>query len=320
MFGTLRYLLATLVVLSHNNITLYGKNIGVMAVVVFYLLSGYMMTGLIRRRYDRLSAIAGFYADRFLRIYPQYALFLALTFALTQLLAIHNNYLHPFFPSPWEILANIGVIPLNYFMFNHTDGYMLMPQAWSLGAELQFYLLFPFILLLHRHLRVWLASLSVGIFSCAMFGWLHTDWYGYRLLPGVLFIFLTGSLIYDRQRYAIIGLWLAVLGIAIGCYVQGVPYRAFNVEVMVGFLLGVAVVLVLRHGSQRRWDDYLGHLSYGVFLCHFLVIWVIQTMAHLTGQFSQLVVVVVVASLLGSAGYHAVESPVLQWRKKRRGQ
>jgi peptidoglycan/LPS O-acetylase OafA/YrhL len=151
-----------------------------------------------------------------------------------------------------------------------------------------------------------------------MFGFLHTDWYGYRLLPGVLFIFLTGSFIYDGQLKSVLGLWLGVLLIAAGCYLKRVPYQAFNVEVMAGFLAGVAVVLVLRRRSQTGWDDYLGHVSYGVFLCHFLVIWVVQTMAVVSGQGLRCCVVLLFATLLGSAGYHSVESPVLRWRKKRR--
>jgi peptidoglycan/LPS O-acetylase OafA/YrhL len=316
LFGTLRYLLATFVVISHNNITVYGKNIGVMAVVVFYLLSGYMMTGLIRRRYPTLTAIGGFYWDRVLRIYPQYLLFLSLTLYLTQKLAIHNNYLAT--PPTWQgLLTNLSIIPLNYFMYNHSDSYMLLPQAWSLGAELQFYGLFPLLLLLHPQLRLVLAVMSVLVFSAAMFGFLHTDWYGYRLLPGVLFIFLTGSFIYDAQLKTVLGLWLGVLLIAAGCYWRQVPYQAFNVEVMVGFLAGVAVVLVLRRRSQTRWDDYLGHLSYGVFLCHFLVIWLVQTMAVVSGQGLRCCVVLLFATVLSSAGYHSVESPVLRWRKNR---
>ncbi len=317
MFGTLRYFLATLVVFSHNNITLNGKNIGVMAVVVFYLLSGYMMTGLVRRRYPRLTAIGGFYWDRILRIYPQYLLFLSLTFFLTQKLAIHNNYLSVV-PTWREMFNNLSILPLNYFMYNHSDNYMLLPQAWSLGAELQFYLLFPLLLLLQTQLRLIAAVLSLLVFSAAMLGFLHTDWYGYRLLPGVLFIFLTGSFVYDRQMKTVLGLWLGVLAIALGCYVSQVPYQAFNVEVMAGFLLGVGIVLVLRRRSQRAWDDYLGHLSYGVFLCHFIVIWVVQTMAVSHSVWSRTALVLLVATLLSSAGYHGVESPLLRWRNNRR--
>ncbi len=285
-----------------------------MAVVVFYLLSGYMMTGLMRRRYHTLAAIGQFYIDRLLRIYPQYLLFLGLTFYLTQTLAIHNNYLSG--SATWHaIVNNVSIIPLNYFMYNHADRYMLLPQAWSLGAELQFYLLFPFILLLHNALRLKLAIGSLLVFSCAMLGILHTDWYGYRLLPGVLFIFLTGSFIYDRQLKTVLAFWLGVAFIAIRCYID-VPYQAFNVEVISGFLSGVVVVLLLRRRSPTPWDDYLGHLSYGMFLCHFTVIWVMQTMDVLTAQPLRCFMVWVLASLLGSAGYHSVESPVLRWRKK----
>jgi len=314
LFGTLRYFLATLVVLSHNNITLYGKNIGVMAVVVFYLLSGYMMTGLIRRRYASLSAMGAFYWDRLLRIYPQYLLFLTLT-----LLAIHTLPIQtPYLAVPLDgqkLFANLSIIPLNFFMFNQLDKTMLLPQAWSLGTEWQFYLTFPFVLLLHSRLRPLIAGLSVLVFALAMTGQLQTDWYGYRLLPGVWFIFLTGSFIYDRGHKTVLGLWLTVFLIGSGCYIAHIPYQAFNVEVIVGFLIGVVLVLLLRQGSQNKWDDYLGHLSYGVFLCHFLVIWLVQTIANIEAQ-ALCLLVWGLASLLSAVGYHSVESPLLKWRKK----
>jgi len=314
LFGTLRYFLATLVLLSHNNITLHGKNIGVMAVVVFYLLSGYMMTGLIRRRYASLAAIGAFYWDRVLRIYPQYLLFLALTLVAIHTLPIQTPYLAVPLDGQ-KLFANLSIIPLNFFMFNQLDKTMLLPQAWSLGTEWQFYLTFPFVLLLHSRLRTFLASLSVLVFALAMTGLIQTDWYGYRLLPGVWFIFLTGSFIYDKVHKTVLGLWLTVLFIGSGCYIASVPYQAFNVEVIVGFLSGVVLVLLLRQGSQNKWDDYLGHLSYGVFLCHFLVMWIVQTVL---GEDVPLSVGLIwlVASLFGAIGYHSVESPLLKWRRK----
>lgn len=45
--GTLRYLLAILVLLSHAGVNLSGHHPGVMAVAVFYAISGYVMSALI---------------------------------------------------------------------------------------------------------------------------------------------------------------------------------------------------------------------------------------------------------------------------------
>ena len=49
--GILRFILAILVLLSHTGVSLLGLNPGVMAVIVFYAISGYVMAALIKRHY-----------------------------------------------------------------------------------------------------------------------------------------------------------------------------------------------------------------------------------------------------------------------------
>lgn len=76
--GTLRFFLALLVLYSHAGGRIQQLNPGVTAVVVFYIISGYVMTALMRRYYcpspagPTLPSTAHFYLDRLLRLYPQY--------------------------------------------------------------------------------------------------------------------------------------------------------------------------------------------------------------------------------------------------------
>ena len=72
MLGTWRLLLALMVALTHVGVTIAGRDMGVTAVVCFYLISGYVMTGLIRTHYAGLPRARHFYADRFLRLWPHY--------------------------------------------------------------------------------------------------------------------------------------------------------------------------------------------------------------------------------------------------------
>lgn len=46
MFGYLRFTLAFLVLLSHVGVTFYTLNPGVIAVVIFYILAGYVVSHL----------------------------------------------------------------------------------------------------------------------------------------------------------------------------------------------------------------------------------------------------------------------------------
>ena len=73
MFGYLRFILAYAVMLSHIGVRVHGLNPGVMAVVVFYLLAGYVVSFLYRELFaSRQERLRYFYMDRIKRIFPLY--------------------------------------------------------------------------------------------------------------------------------------------------------------------------------------------------------------------------------------------------------
>src|SRR5947207_8786691 len=85
--GSLRLVLAAMVLLSHAGVEVYGYNPGVVAVVSFFLLSGYVMTLLIQKHYGSYDRITTFYRDRAGRLFPQFLLYSALTTALLSVIA-----------------------------------------------------------------------------------------------------------------------------------------------------------------------------------------------------------------------------------------
>jgi peptidoglycan/LPS O-acetylase OafA/YrhL len=219
--------------------------------------------------------------DRFLRLFPVYWFVAALTAVWWLATGQQTHYLR-IAPDGFDWLANLTIIPLNFYMVNGTDAFTLIPPAWSLGAELQFYLLVP-LLMLVPGLRSLALAASSGVQGMATIGLLESDWFGYRLLPGVLCLFLAGSYLYDcHQRrghisrsadnerltlYLLGGGWLAALLVG-GRW--GVPNLA---EVAIGTLVGFWVLDQLALRRRRWWDDRLGDIAYTLFLVHFLVIW-----------------------------------------------
>ena len=75
MLGISRLLLAIAVALSHIDVRLWELNPGVVAVVSFYMISGYVMTGLLRRHFSHVEQVPTFYLDRFFRLFSQYFFF-----------------------------------------------------------------------------------------------------------------------------------------------------------------------------------------------------------------------------------------------------
>ena len=360
--GFLRLILALLVLLSHAGMRVFGLNPGVVAVIGFYLISGYVMAGLLRSHYNSPQRAHWFYADRVLRLFPQYFTYALLTVLLWFWLQAHAQPFTPFLqrdPTVVDWLNNILVVPLNYYMVNGSDQFVLLPPAWSLGAELQFYLLVPLMLLWPR-VGVVLALASVAVHGMALAHWLNTDWFGYRLIPGVLWVFGVGMLLFawqrSRPRWAH-ALALAAPVLALGIYLllrhKGLHAAPFHQEVLLGWGLGVPLVHVLAMVGMptrqqapiaqpaptlastpaptllQRANHLAGDASYGVFLNHFLLIWLSHLLGWPIGHTNAAavapdavaqavpgwVVLAVVSVVLAVVTQRYAEQPVLRWRR-----
>jgi len=132
-----------------------------------------------------------FYYERLLRILPNYFFVALLTLAFIAITGFGKPKL-----TFLSLFNNALVIPLNYYMYFDNSiltepKWWLIPPAWSLGAELQAYLVLPLVVYF-RSMKIIFSISSFVVFSLACVGILHTEHFGYRLLPGVLFIFILG--------------------------------------------------------------------------------------------------------------------------------
>ncbi len=322
--GTLRFLLSILVLVSHNAITIGGLHLGVMAVIAFYVISGYVMSALIERHYPLAKQTGHFYADRILRIYPQYAVYALATVAWLFALG-HNTAFLTRPATPIDALNNTLIVPLNYYMYNQADQFTLIPPAWSLGVEITFYAMAPF---LWRHWRwaIALGVLSLGIQSLAWYGHLHSDWWGYRLMPGVLWIFVLGMAL---QRYAKshprqLNIAAATLPFLLGVVATGLAHtghltQPYHREVLLGLALSIPLIqwLVQHPPRQQRLqhlDAQLGNWSYGIFLNHFLLMW---TFSHGPVQQAWALTLLVIGSIaISILTQRLAEQPLLHLRRQ----
>ncbi|MBR7801489.1 acyltransferase family protein [Undibacterium fentianense] len=318
MLGSFRLFLALCVALSHANFRVLELNPGVIAVVCFYMISGFVMTALIRQHYVGGQKIVGFYLDRALRLYPQYLFIAGITLIWFYLSGHRTDFLQ-FPPAMQEYLSNLLLVPLNYYMFNNSHLFTLIPPAWSLGAEIQFYLLIP-ILILFR-LRYICLLLSGGIFLFACWGTINTEFYAYRLLPGVLLFFMLGSVFYDlraeKTKAAFWGISILIFcGVLWGILSQfGHLLLPYNREVIIGLLIGAAALFFLAPLKQVAWDNRLGDLSYGVFLNHFFIQWAVLGVPKTLIAWCAYVTL---SLSLAWVTQRLVEQPVLLWRRQLR--
>lgn len=318
MFGTLRLALALLVALAHAGVPLLGHyHLGVPAVVVFLLLSGYVVDALCGPAGPLHGHAARFYAERAVRLLPLY-LCAALLGALCVALRVPSPFLAaPEKPLLW--LANATILPLNYAtLWPVIDTLALVPPAWSLGLELHFYLIAPWLLAAPVRIAA-AAALTFAVGAAAHLGLIPSDAWGYRLLAGNLYIFLSGAWLHrvttQRAHPApLLAGWLLAATVWLTAYARGCWGEPFVFEVGLGYLVGLPLVALLARLPRRRWDDLLAYLSYGVFLFHFAVQWLLSHLGWLTA--ARPLPLYLTATLLLAATLHLlVERPLIAWRR-----
>jgi peptidoglycan/LPS O-acetylase OafA/YrhL len=207
----LRAIAVSLVVLSHAGVSwLPGGFIGV---DVFFVLSGYLITGLLIREFEQTGRIdlLGFYTRRLKRLLPALALMIAFTVGLAGWLL-----------APFEARAQLASAPYAatwtsnlYFTFTTFDYFDelasrdLFLHTWSLGVEEQFYLVWPLLLLAlllagpaGRQVRSSVARVKVlGIVTLAALASSlllssHSPTWAFYLMPSRIWQFSLGAIVY----------------------------------------------------------------------------------------------------------------------------
>ena len=182
--GAFRLLLALSVVLTHAG-GFFGFQLagGAFAVLIFFMVSGFLMQLVLTTRYDPARDLKLFYGNRLLRIFPLYWTTLASALLLSAWLSFHGaGYFavitaHLKSLTPGNVIAlvftQIGIVGSDILLFleitphgfgwptgqSNTPAMLMMvnPPAWSLAIELLFYALAPF---LARRKARW----TVGLF------------------------------------------------------------------------------------------------------------------------------------------------------------
>jgi len=146
----LRAVAILLVVAAHAKVTWLAG--GFVGVDVFYVLSGYLITGLLVQEIRTTCTIrfADFYARRLRRLLPALLLMIAVTCVLGRLLLVPGEQ-----PAQASAAAAASLWLSNFhFAFQRMDYFApgsetnLFLHTWSLGVEEQFYLVWPMLLVL----------------------------------------------------------------------------------------------------------------------------------------------------------------------------
>lgn len=150
---------------------------------------------------------------------------------------------------------------------------LTIPQAWSLGVELSFYLVAPFFLNLRSRWLVLVAFCTLTAKMAALSALHLGDPWTYRFFPFELGYFLLGALAFRYRGWVD---HLTPRSIEKYCvYLLAVGFAAFRVPVNLSTLeypLALACVLpfMFRVTSELKVDRLLGELSYPFYIFHLL--------------------------------------------------
>ncbi len=266
--GAFRMVLALSVVVSH----LSALDIGVPAVVLFFVLSGYWVMRMYAEKYRPLYGDAVFYVSRLLRIWLLYVV--VFSFVLVMRAQSEADFDLDYL---WGLLL-LGVAT------NRLD---VLGVSWSLDIEIQFYLLVPlFFALAQVLLRMRppmagvLAVSAVAVLTVA--GWVLWDRFGLRSLLVYLPAFAAGMAIYltGYRPSGRTALFSAALFLALGAAAMLSPatewliFKRFEANFekhAFAFAWAAALIpFVAWNVAQRsdRLDRHLGNLSYPLYITH----------------------------------------------------
>jgi peptidoglycan/LPS O-acetylase OafA/YrhL len=145
---------------------------GFIGVDIFFVISGFLITGIIARELEQQRfSLAGFYARRIRRIFPALIVVLCVTLVLGWLWMLPAAYAQlsaDVFASA-AFFSNIALL-LQSGYFDIESGKKPLLHLWSLGIEEQFYLFWPLILMLAARLRLGILAVAcvIGLASFAL--------------------------------------------------------------------------------------------------------------------------------------------------------
>jgi peptidoglycan/LPS O-acetylase OafA/YrhL len=307
--GIIRVLLALFVVFYHCG-SFFGIETmpGNVAVELFFIISGFYMALILNEKY--IGAKGGyslFISNRFIRLYPTYFVVLLLSICTAFIYAFASSFTNygqlNFFITNWDnlnffskcylLFVNVSVVGQDLVMFLglepttgslfFTKNYALMnvqvhqflfvPQAWSIGIEILFYLIAPFFLKRSTLILLMIAITSFAIKAYLPKIGLSNDPWTYRFFPAELLFFCLGALAYKGYKVLekitfskYIGIFVFVTTLIVLLTYNYLHFYIKQYLIFIGFTMALPFIFILTKRSKL--DREVGELSYPVYISH----------------------------------------------------
>jgi peptidoglycan/LPS O-acetylase OafA/YrhL len=148
---------------GHENLLWRITDCGWIGVDLFFVLSGFLITGILLDSMDDPHYFRNFYVRRTLRIFPLYFGALAVIFFVWPMLATTPDQM-PAGRQLWVWLYGTNFMMVRYGLESAHSGPLVFHHFWSLAVEEHFYLVWPaLVLLCGRRKLVWACVVTILI-------------------------------------------------------------------------------------------------------------------------------------------------------------
>lgn len=332
----LRAIAVTLVLLYHMGAPFIPG--GFVGVDVFFVISGFLISGLIVREVQRTGtfSFSTFYARRLKRLAPVYLLVLLVSGIATMTLLTPlqaGRYI--------KDLVAAALYAANFNFANQTTGYFADPEPspfvhfWSLAVEEQFYFLWPILLLLvmRRTSRPGqqLRLLLIGVFSASLvlsvwlshmqptssYFLLHTR--AWELAAGALAYLISSkvTVLNHKVRGLLLTAGLAAITLSALMVTKAVVFPGW---VALFPVLGTVAVIVSGTGGTvlpganrllgNRPTLFLGNISYSLYLWHWPLLVIPELLAEDPLRLREKAALALFAVVLAALTFHFIEKPL----------
>jgi len=328
--GTLRFKCLTAV-----------QSLAIFAVPAFFVLSGYLIGGILYETRNREGYFRVFYWRRILRVFPVYYLTL-LAIACFYVIGGYSYIRNYHFWLHFIFVQNLST----HYPPAHNDPVSLT-HFWSLAVEEQFYLLWPLIVWLfpNRRRLIGIASvliacsfvvrLAAPLFTTSTF---VVQWYTPTrvdaILLGVVLALVRHDAIFEWIKP--FAKWIVLSGVAFVLVVANQPWvRTFRGEdIWIPVVNFVALALIIAVMEERswlnrvcsyRWVCWLGSMTYSMYVFHltfapyFLNSLTPRLHNYMRTPFAVLTsatLAFVLTLLLSMLSYRFIEGPILNLKRR----
>jgi len=332
----MRAIAIVLVVGAHFAIP--GFSAGFIGVDIFFVLSGFLITGILVREYQKnqLIHVSRFYANRFRRLFPALAVVvMASSFMAAQILPDTQNLLQSKAAAMsvlWLSNIHFTFADVDYFAAETSSNAFL--HTWSLGVEEQFYLLWPLIILTTLTLfartqntkSLWaMLGLIAGI---SLLACLHLSsvrpLFAFYMMPTRAWQFAAGGMVWlmSQQQTAsqssarVSGVTALVLLLAAMLFIT--PDTIY--PGLYALLPTLATCALLWAGSHTASSSHallsypamqwVGRLSYAWYLWHWPVLILGEHLLPIRGHWLYTLAALLLSLMLAIATHYTIENPI----------